>query len=176
MSPDAPGLLLPWACLRAADGDDDGEPAEAAGWFPYESEGRWRGRPEVICRRAFDVSPALRLLVQHNEAQALARLDGALVLEHTDDGLAWSVPLEALPATSWARDAIASLGAGVYTGTSPGFSTRPGDFARVGSTMRVKRADLYELSIVGQAAYGAAAASLRADGGPRRRRPLLGAA
>lgn len=166
--------LLPWACLRAADtSDSEAEPTEIAGFFPYEVAGRWRGRPETIARRAFAVDDGFRLLRQHDEGSPLARLDGALQLEHSDDGLTWSVPLDALPDTSWTRDSIEGLRGGVLTGCSPGFSTRPGDLRVTPGGTRVLRAQLHEVSIVGQPAYRQSAVALRSDGRPRRL--LLGA-
>jgi len=109
------------------------------GRFPYNrktvlSSGGRTGRPrkEKFAPRAFaynvekeDVD--IRLLVGHNWGQPLAsRKTGTLDLQDSDEALSFvAIITPEIQETSWARDALASLAAGLMIGLSPGFTIPP---------------------------------------------------
>jgi phage head maturation protease len=110
-----------------------------AGRFPYGraavlSDGGRTGRPrkEIIASRAFSYRvelPAenIHLLVGHDFNRPLAsRAAGTLKLRDADDALTFTADItEDIASTTWARDAIAAVGAGLMVGLSPGFRIPP---------------------------------------------------
>lgn len=125
---------------------------------PYERESLDIGFYEVIERGAFGSleDNDVLLLWQHRDDQPLARVSaGNLMLEDARDGIRFTAKL---PATTLARDAVELVRSGVVTEMSFGFvvesdrwETRGDKRVRV-----VKAADLFELSLVTEAAYGKA--------------------
>ncbi|MCT8999117.1 HK97 family phage prohead protease [Chelativorans intermedius] len=109
------------------------------GRFPYNrktvlSSGGRRGRPrkEQFAPRAFAYNVEkpevdIRLLVGHNWGAPLAsRKTGTLELQDGDEALTFvAIITPEVQETSWARDALAGLAAGLIVGLSPGFTIPP---------------------------------------------------
>lgn len=159
-----------------------------SGRFPYGklatlSDGGRRGRPrkETFASRAFSYNVAredidISLLVGHSFDKPLAsRKAGTLELTDTDDALSFTAIItRAVAETSFARDALALIAAGLAVGLSPGFRIPPEravpDAEKVeeedpalGSALirTITAALLYELSIVTRPAYSEAQVELR---------------
>ena len=151
-----------------------------AGRFPYGptatlSDGGRRGRPrkERFASRAFSYrvdlpDEEIHLLVGHDYGKPLAaKLNGSLLLTDADDALTFEARIAPEVAdTSYARDALALITAGLAVGVSPGFRIPPEravpdaeevteeDPAEGTALIRtIKEALLYELSIVTSPAY-----------------------
>ena len=164
---------------READGSH-----RLSGRFPYGvaavlSDGGRSGRPqkEVIEPRAFSFrveNPGedIHLLVGHDFDHVLAsKATGSLVLRDTAAALTFNAAIpRAIAETSYGRDALAMIGAGLAVGLSPGFRIPParavpdaetieeeGDNPERGEhraiIRRVRAALLYELSVVTRPAY-----------------------
>ena len=157
----------------AADGGalelrrDDKGGIRVAGRFPYATETQLApGRSEQFAARAFagriDAGQDIHFLAQHDYAHPLAsRSAGTLTLRDGDAALEFEATITTEVAqTSWARDMLAALGAGLIRGLSPGFQVAPGGetVERRGDGLRrtVRAADLFELSAVTLPAYPAA--------------------
>lgn len=160
-----------------------------AGRFPYGkyailSDGGRRGRPqkEVIASRAFayrvdDPGEDIHLLVGHSYDMPLAsKATGTMRLRDTAAALVFEALITAAIAqTTYGRDALAMIGAGLAVGISPGFrippvravpdaeevTEEPDDGViddqgqpRRGALIRtIKAALLYEMSVVTRPAY-----------------------
>ncbi|WP_422028867.1 HK97 family phage prohead protease [Roseovarius sp.] len=160
-----------------------------AGRFPYRktatlSDGGRTGRPkkEVFEPRAFafrvdDPTKEIHLLVGHDFNRPLAsKLTGTLALTDSDDALTFTADVaEEISQTSYGKDVIAQIGAGLAFGISPGFRIPPqravaepefieeepddgtldenGDPRRGALIRHVREALLYELSIVVRPAF-----------------------
>jgi phage head maturation protease len=111
-----------------------------AGRFPYRRAailsdgGRSGGRPrkEIIGARAFAYrvdrpEEDIHLLVGHSYDRPLAsKRTGTLRLQDSDEALTFEATIaEEVAATTWARDALAAVGAGLMVGLSPGFRLPP---------------------------------------------------
>jgi phage head maturation protease len=164
------------------------------GRFPYDdtatlSDGGRTGRPrkERIASRAFAyrvVKPDedVHLLVGHSYDSPLAsKATGTLALRDTAEALTFDarIPPE-IAATSYGRDALAMIGAGLAVGISPGFrippartvpdaedveeeeDEGPGSENRGAIVRIVRQALLFELSVVAVAAYKNAIAQIEA--------------
>ena len=156
------------------------------GSFPYNSpavlsDGGRTGRPrkEVFASRAFsfrvdDPSKEIHLLLGHDYGQPLAsKLTGTLKLRDTAKALLLEATISPeIADTSFGRDALAMIGAGLAFGISPGFRMpperavpraeaetiteepdRPEEGMNRAIIRTVRQALLYELSIVTRAAY-----------------------
>lgn len=172
-----------------------------AGRFPYGptatlSDGGRRGRPrkERFAARAFSYrvelpTEEIHLLVGHDYGKPLAsKLNGSLLLTDSDDALTFEARISPEVAdTSYARDALALITAGLAVGISPGFRIPPeravADAEEVteedpseGMALirTIKAALLYELSIVTSPAYKESEVEDRAWN-PRTARKLPGA-
>jgi len=177
------------------------------GTFPYGvpailTDGGRTGRPqkEVIESRAFafrveDPMEDIHLLVGHSFDKPLAsKLTGALKLVDSALALTFVATISAaIAATSYGRDALAQIEAGLAVGLSPGFrlppkravadaesmTEEPDDGAldaqgrpQRGAMIRhVKSALLYEMSIVVRPAYPEAGVSMRSMAPARVVRP-----
>lgn len=163
------------------------------GRFPYGkaavlSDGGRTGRPrkEIIAPRAFSYrvdrpEEEIHLLVGHSFDRPLAsRGTGTLKLSDTDEALSFEASIAPeIAETSWARDALAAVGAGLMIGLSPGFRIPPkravaeaetvseepddgqpspidGQPQRGAIIRTVAAALLYELSLVTRPAYSEA--------------------
>lgn len=155
-----------------------------AGSFPYNkaavlSDGGRTGRPrkERIRSRAFghrveDSTAQIHLLIGHDYNRPLAsRKAGTLALEDGDEALRFEADIpDEIAGTSYGRDALAQLGAGLVGGISPGFKLpprravakaevieeepdRPEEGMHRAIIRTVTDALLYELSLVTQPAY-----------------------
>jgi HK97 family phage prohead protease len=151
-----------------------------AGRFPYGptatlSDGGRRGRPrkERFSARAFSYRVELpdeeiHLLVGHDYGKPLAsKLNGSLSLTDRDDALTFEARISPEVAeTSYARDALALISAGLAVGISPGFRIPPERAVPNAETVEeedpaegqalirtIRAALLYELSIVTSPAY-----------------------
>lgn len=160
-----------------------------SGRFPYGayavlSDGGRSGRPqkEVIASRAFeyrvnDPKEDIHLLVGHSYDRPLAsKGNGTLTMRDTAAALVFEAVISrAISETSYGRDALAMIGAGLAVGISPGFRIPPARAVpdaeeiteepddgviddqgqpRRGALIRtVKAALLYELSLVVRPAY-----------------------
>jgi len=150
------------------------------GRFPYGplavlSDGGRRGRPrkERFSSRAFSYRVELpdeeiHLLVGHDYGKPLAsKLNGSLLLTDSDDALTFEARISPEVAdTSYARDALALIAAGLAVGISPGFRIPPERAVPDAETVEeedpsegqalirtIRAALLYELSIVTSPAY-----------------------
>lgn len=150
-----------------------------AGAFPYEARAVIAdGREERFARRAFgprvdDPDADIRLLAAHDMAKPLAsRRAGTLTLRDGDEALRFEAQLSPdVAETSHGRDALALIRAALAKGLSPGFRVaRDADGAPAegvtreadGTILRtIRRADLFELSIVTAPAYEAAQVEAR---------------
>lgn len=149
---------------RAADGS-----ARVSGRFPYGSPAEMgRGRREVFAPRALAPGAGdVHLLASHDYARPLAsKGTGTLTLRDTDTGLEFDATISAdVAQTTHGRDALALLGAGLAVGVSPGFRVPVGgDEVRAdgaGLLRTVRRAELFELSLVTRPAYPDAMAEAR---------------
>ncbi len=179
-------LLWAWAwggleVRRAHDGS-----TRLSGSFPYGSpavlsDGGRTGRPrkEVFAPQAFafrvnDPSKEIHLLLGHDFGQPLAsKLTGTLQLKDTKAALQLEATISpAIADTSFGRDALAMIGAGLAFGISPGFRMPPEravpraeaetiteepiepEKGMHGAIIRtVHEALLYELSVVTRPAY-----------------------
>ncbi|MCC5961576.1 MAG: HK97 family phage prohead protease [Rhodobacteraceae bacterium] len=169
---------------RAPDGG-----IRLAGSFPYGkyavlSDGGRSGRPqkEVIASRAFeyrvnDPKEDIHFLVGHDYDHVLAsKGTGTLTMRDTAAALIFEASISrAITETSYGRDALAMIAAGLAVGISPGFRIPParavpdaedvseepddGEIDEQGQPRRgalirtVKAALLYELSVVVRPAY-----------------------
>ena len=123
---------------------------------PYGRESLDIGFHEIIEPGAFRGldDGDLLLLWQHNSAMPLARRSaGNLTVTDTAAGVGFSATL---PSTSFARDAVELVRSGVVTELSFGFVVEQDRWEqRSGRRVRiVERAQLHELSLVTEAAYG----------------------
>jgi uncharacterized protein len=168
-----------------------GEGPTITGRFPYGrlavlSDGGRRGRPkkESFAKRAFsyrvnDPKADVHFLVGHDYNRPLAsRLTGTLDLRDSDQALTFRARIAPeVAATTWCRDALALLAAGIAVGISPGFRLPPERQVPVAETITeeevapeedkygalirtIQEASLYELSLVTVAAYGDAEAEV----------------
>ena len=156
-----------------------------SGSFPYGVHalrtGRGQTRRETFASRAFAGSIEGRdvsLLSGHEMAKPLASTGAAsLTLEDTPEGLNFRAELpEASQQTTWMRDIVAAMAAGLVGGVSPGFLVPVGGEEvieeRGERIRRINRAVLYELSLVHRPAYPATEAELRGDTVDLRRRRI----
>jgi HK97 family phage prohead protease len=174
---------------RQADGS-----TRLAGRFPYNrlavlSDGGRNGRPrkEQFAPRAFGFrvdqpSEEIHLLVGHDFAKPLAsRGAGTLRLTDSDEALTFEATIsQAIAETSFGRDALALIAAGLAVGLSPGFRLPPEravprdqaerieeepmrpEAGMHGALIRtILQALLFELSIVTRPAYDAAQVEAR---------------
>lgn len=148
----------------------DGTGRVLSGRFFYGAEAvLGDGRREVFAPRAFrsrvEAGENVFLLAGHDPERPLASVEaGSLTLRDGDDALHFEARIE--PSTSWARDAVAALDAGLTKGLSPGFRVRPGGdtvtrAAEGGLRRTIRAADLFEISVVTAPAYDAAQVALR---------------
>lgn len=160
---------------RANDGS-----ASLSGRFPYNvaavlSDGGQTGRPrkEVIAPRAFSYrvdrpEEDIHLLVGHSYDRPLAsRSAGTLKLTDSDNALSFTAMISReMQEVSYVRDFLATLGAGLVGGISPGFRIPPpravakaekieDEDPKLGTAIirTVMAALLYELSVVTRPAY-----------------------
>ncbi|GGD30834.1 HK97 family phage prohead protease [Sinisalibacter lacisalsi] len=158
-----------------------------AGRFPYGkaavlSDGGRTGRPrkEVIAPRAFSYrverpEENIHFLVGHDYSKPISsRAAGSLKLTDGDDALTFEATIAPeIAETTWARDALAAVSAGLMVGLSPGFRIPPKRAVKDAETIEdeghdpengahnaiirtVHAALLYELSIVTRPAYSEA--------------------
>jgi len=125
---------------------------------PYNRTSQDIGFYEELLPGAFHSLDAgdVLLLWQHRDDSPLARRSaGNLELEDAPDGIRFSATL---PSTSIARDAVELVRSGVVSEMSFGFVVEKDKWEnRGGKRIRiVERAELYELSLVTEAAYGRA--------------------
>lgn len=151
------------------------------GAFPYGavavlSDGSRTGKPlkETIASRAFgervdDQQADIHLLAGHDFGRPLAsRKAGTLRLRDTDATLEFEATIpDSVANTTHGRDALALIEAGLAVGLSPGFRLAPGRDAEMiedrgdGILRTVRRAQLFELSIVTMPAYDQAQVEMR---------------
>lgn len=139
------------------------------GAFPYNSETEIsNGRRETFGPRAFrsriESGQNVFLLAGHDPEKPLASTEaGSLTLRDSDEAL--HVEARVAPSTSWARDALAALEAGLTKGLSPGFRVPAGGDVvtrSAGGLLRtVKAAEILEVSLVTRPAYDAAQIAAR---------------
>jgi HK97 family phage prohead protease len=162
------------------------------GTFPYNliavlSDGGRTGRPqkETILSRAFsyrvdDPAEDIFLLVGHDFGEPLAsKATGTLKLRDAADALTFEAIISrSIADTSYAKDILAAIGAGLAVGLSPGFRIPPkravpnaeevvqeptdpaaGNHGAI--IRKIREALLYELSIVTTAAYKEAQVEMR---------------
>lgn len=189
--------------------DRSGE-TRLAGRFPYGayavmSDGGRSGRPqkEVIASRAFeyrvnDPKEDIHFLLGHDYDHVLAsKGTGTLSLRDTAAALTFEAVISrAISETSYGRDALAVIGAGLAVGISPGFRIPPARAVpdaeeiteepddgvidqqgqpRRGALIRtVKAALLYELSVVTRPAYPEAQVEARSWQVTRAEKPDAG--
>lgn len=171
----------------------DGGATRLRGRFPYGktavlSDGGRTGRPrkERIAPRAFSYrvekpDEEIHLLIGHDYNHVLAsKLTGTLRLKDSDDALTFDASITPeIAGTSYAKDALALIGAGLAVGISPGFrippsrtvpdaeeieeekDEGPGSDNRGAIIRIVKQALLFELSIVTVPAYSEAQVEAR---------------
>jgi len=129
-----------------------------------------RGRTftEVIKRGAFDRSVSesktdVKLLYQHQGSQLLARTrNDTLRLSQDDKGLRFEATL---PDTTLGADVRELLNSGTLSGEmSFGFSAVKDSWSQGNSRREVLQADLFELSVVVDAAYPQTSSALRSRG------------
>lgn len=148
----------------------EGGATRLSGRFPYGAEtSLGNGRRERFAARAFrsriEAGENVFFLAGHDMEKPLASTEaGSLMLRDGDDALHIEARVE--PTTTWARDALASLAAGLTKGLSPGFRVVPGGdvvtrAADDGLLRTVTRADLFEVSMVTRAAYDQAQLAAR---------------
>lgn len=145
----------------------EGGATRLRGAFAYNVETELgAGRRERIAPHAFRASLDGRrpvyLLAGHDPERPLASVAaGSLTLHDGDDALHVEATVE--PVTSWAKDALAALQAGLTRGLSPGFRvTRDAVAQADGGLLRtVHEAELFELSLVTRPAYDTAQISAR---------------
>lgn len=140
-----------------------------SGRFPYGSETTLGdGRRERFAAGAFrsrvTAGGNVFLLAGHDPEKPLASTEaGSLTLRDGDDAL--HIEARVAPTTTWARDALASLAAGLTKGLSPGFRVTPGGdmvTRSAGGLLRtVTRAELFEVSLVTRPAYDQAQLAAR---------------
>lgn len=162
-----------------------GKPGYAlAGRFPYNSpavlsDGGRTGRPrkERIAPGAFNYrieqpDEDIHLLVGHSYDKPLAsKRAGTLTFDDTPDALLIEADItDEIAETTWARDAMAALAAGLIVGLSPGFRLPPERAVKQPETVEdeghdpergmhnaiirtVHEALLYEVSLVTRPAY-----------------------
>lgn len=167
-----------------------GSQALLRGRVPYNkpavlSDGGRTGRPrkEILESKAFAYRVELpeeniHLLVGHDYNRPLAsKAAGTLVLRDSDDALTFEATItDEIAGTTWARDAMAAVSAGLMLGISPGFRIPPkravaeperieeepddgkpspldGRPQRGAIIRRIRQALLFELSLVTVPAY-----------------------
>lgn len=159
-----------------------------AGRFPYGiATTLGRRRMETVAPRAFspriEAGENIWLLVGHDPDRPLAsREAGTLEIEDREDALTFTAEIGAqLRAAPYVADVLGGLEAGLIQGVSPGFrlADDPGaeDVRSEGETIlrTVRKALLYELSLVTWPAYGEAKAQVEARRwSPRDERPDAG--
>lgn len=146
----------------------DGKDAIVAGRFPYNTETELaRGRFETFAARALRSAPVVHLLAGHDYGKPLASTAaGSLTLRDGDDALGFEARIApGVADTSYGRDTLALVHAGLSVGLSPGFRVAP-DGETVerrsdGVLRTVRNAELFELSIVTVPAYSAAQVEAR---------------
>ncbi len=139
------------------------------GAFPYAVEATLGdGRRERFAARAFrsriEAGENVFFLAGHDMEKPLASTEaGSLTLRDGDDAL--HIEARVAPTTTWARDALASLAAGLTKGLSPGFRVVPGGDlvtrSAAGLLRTVSAAELFEISMVTRAAYDQAQIAAR---------------
>jgi hypothetical protein len=139
------------------------------GAFPYGLETvLGDGRRERFAAGAFrsrvQAGDNIFLLAGHDPERPLASTEArSLMLRDGDDAL--HLEARVVPATTWARDTLAALDAGLTKGLSPGFRVASGGDVVTrsadGLLRTVTRADLYEFSVVTRPAYDAAQIAAR---------------
>jgi len=147
----------------------EGGTTRLSGRFPYGAEATLGdGRRELFAAGAFRSRVAagenIFLLAGHDPEKPLASTEaGSLTLRDDDEAL--HIEARVVSTTSWANDALAALAAGLTKGLSPGFRVPAGgDLVTRGDgglLRTVKRADLFEISMVSRPAYDAAQVALR---------------
>lgn len=140
-----------------------------SGRFPYGAETTLGdGRRERFAANAFrsriEAGENVLFLAGHDPEKPLASTEaGSLTLRDSEEAL--QIEARVIPSTSWARDALASLAAGLTKGLSPGFRVAPGGEVVTrsadGLLRTVNRADLFEISLVTRAAYDGAQIAAR---------------
>jgi len=120
---------------------------------PYERESLPLPFTEIIRAGAFRESLTSRnigMYVEHDSGRVLANTrSGTLRLEETPEGIRFAAML---PATQDGNDVRALLDAGIYSQMSFGFIATEDEWEK--NTRYVNRAELFEISIVHNAAYG----------------------
>ena len=121
------------------------------------------GISEVILPGAFGeslvASPDVRALWNHNSDYVLGRtVAGTLRVFEDAVGLAFEVMP---PATTWARDAMVSVGRGDVNQMSFGFTVPGGGEEWRGNTRVLKRVNLMEVSVVAFPAYPQTSATVQ---------------
>lgn len=147
----------------------EGGATRLSGRFPYGAEtSLGDGRRERFTARAFrsriEAGENVFFLAGHDMEKPLASTEaGSLMLRDGDDALHIEARVE--PTTTWARDALAALAAGLTKGLSPGFRVAPGGDlvtrSANGLLRTVMHADLFEISMVTRAAYDQAQLAAR---------------
>lgn len=149
----------------------EGGETRLSGRFPYQAETiLGDGRRERFAARAFrsriEAGENIFFLAGHDMEKPLASTEaGSLTLRDDDDAL--HLEVRVAPTTTWARDALASLAAGLTKGLSPGFRVAPGgDVVKrsadgLGLLRTVTSAALFEISLVTKAAYDQAQIAAR---------------
>jgi HK97 family phage prohead protease len=179
--------IAPLELRRAADGG-----ANLRGRFPYNkpavlSDGGRTGRPqkEIIAPRAFayrveDPGEDIHLLVGHSFDTPLAsKATGTLTFRDTSTALLFDATITPeIAATSYGKDILAMIAAGLAVGLSPGFRIPPKRAVPVAERIEEEEHDpangkhraiirtilqalLYELSIVTRPAYDEAQVEMR---------------
>lgn len=153
-------LTVPVVALTGETRSAGGELKLSGIAAPYGKRSHDIGFFEVIERGAFAASLAgdadVILLWQHDHTRPLARTRaGSLQVADTPEGVRFTATL---PPTSLAADAVELVRSGVVDEMSFGFTVEQDSWeTRDGQRVRVvKRAKLHEVSLVTQAAYGAA--------------------
>lgn len=139
----------------------EGGETRLVGRFAYGAETTLGdGRRERFAARAFrsriEAGENIFFLAGHDMEKPLASTEaGSLTLRDDDDAL--HLEARVAPTTTWARDALAALAAGLTKGLSPGFRVAPGgDVVKrsaAGLLRTVSAAALFEVSLVTRAAY-----------------------
>lgn len=147
----------------------EGGATRLSGRFPYGAETTLgNGRRERFAARAFrsriEAGENVFLLAGHDPEKPLASTEaGSLTLHDDDDAL--HIEARVMASTSWARDALAALAAGLTKGLSPGFRVGPGGDVVTrsadGLLRTVHHAELFEVSMVTRAAYDQAQIAAR---------------
>ena len=170
-----------------------------AGRFPYNSratlsDGGRNGRPrkEQFASRAFnfrvaDEEAEIHLLVGHDFGKPLAsKLNGSMALTDSDEALSFEARVSPeIGDTTYGRDTLAGIAAGLTIGLSPGFRIPPERTVPNAETVEeedpsegralirtVNQALLFELSIVTRPAYKESEVESRFMQELNKRRPI----